>query len=200
MNTTVPPSRSNTAPRGTCSTPTCGAPLMVRRPVSPGRRSVGGAVSASVAEKVRDGPAGPGPKKRAGMMLPTDVTLAATARPPSASRASVASWPTARRARSFSSMPAPISSWLRSSTSATGAPPCTWSPVRYSLKVMPEKKKLVLVLSLTETTPSIDALSSIRDRIVVARVIAKRAFVSFSRATASAASSDCEREARSPSS
>ncbi len=26
VNTTVPPSRSNTAPRGTCSTPTCGAP------------------------------------------------------------------------------------------------------------------------------------------------------------------------------
>ena len=168
MNTTVPPSRSNTAPRGAYSTPTCGAPAIVIRPVRPGRRSVAGPINASVAENERDGPAPPGPKKRCGMMLPTDDTRPCTTRPPSASSVSVADWPTASRDRSFSSTLAPISSWLRSSTSAIAAPPCTWSPVRYSLKVMPLKKKLVLVLSFTETTPSIDAFSAICDRIVVA--------------------------------
>ena len=124
-NTTVPPSRSNTAPRGTCSTPTCGAPLIVTRPVSPGRRSVAGPASASVAENIRDGPAAPGPKNRCGMIVPTELTFAATVRPPRASSASVAVWPTASRARSFSSMSAPISSWPRSSTSAIAAPACT---------------------------------------------------------------------------
>ena len=136
-NTTVPPSRSNTAPRGTCSTPTCGAALIVTRPVSPGRRSAAGPASASVAENIRDGPAAPGPKKRCGMMVPTELTFAGTVRPPRASSVSVAVWPTARRARSFSSISAPISSWPRSSTSAMAAPACTCSPTRYSFRVIP---------------------------------------------------------------
>ena len=74
-NTTVAPLRVNTALRGTCSTPACAAPVMVSRPVKPGRGSDAPSTSASVASNVRDG-ALPPPKKPGARMLPTDVTLA----------------------------------------------------------------------------------------------------------------------------
>ncbi len=117
-------------------------------------------------------------------------TRAVNERPGNVSICTVAGWPCARFARSFSSTFARTSMRPDSITSATGRPGQSVSPSRSSGRAMPKNMMPPIAsrFSLRDTTPSIGARRIRPSMFCWARCMASLAFVRFSRATASDAS------------
>ena len=157
---------ARTAPRGMWSTLFSGSPAIVTRPVSPGRRTAAGSARARVAENIRDGP-----RRRAEhamrLMPPTVVTLALTR---SAEGVERQTSPLALRQAGALVLVDVGGDLELAEVEHLGDRPAALhlSPSRYSVKVMPQKPKLLSRFSLTATTPSIVALSCICARSVVA--------------------------------